>query len=375
MKILINLSIIHSGGGLQVALSLIDELKKIEGNRYYFLVSENIFAQLSSDYPITFKFYLIDPSPSKIIKGYKSRRKLKQIESKIKPDIVFTLFGPAYHSFLAPHLCGFALAQHLYKESPYFLIIPFKEEALLKIRELGKMHSFKKHCDYWLTETVDVADRLSESLKVSRDKVFTVNNVYNGIFDEPEKWKENELKKEGNQFRLITISSFHTHKNLLIIPAVIDYLKDNYPDLEFAFVLTIDADKFPDLTENQKKHIHFLGRVDIEECPSLYEQSDALFMPTLLECFTVSYLEAMKMQKVILTSDLPFAHDICQDAAEYFQPLDPKDVGEKIVKVAINKARQQELIEKGTDRLQEFGTAEDRARKYLEIMEKIVAEN
>src|SRR5690606_16035288 len=134
-------------------------------------------------------------------------------------------------------------------------IVPFKEKTMLKIREVVKIRSFKKDCDYWVTETKDVASRLSEKLNVDKDRVFTVNNVYNGIFDQSEKWaNERDELKQAKGFKLISISSFHIHKNLLIIPQVIDYINASYPDFEFTFILTFDEDKFPDLSEIQKQH-------------------------------------------------------------------------------------------------------------------------
>jgi hypothetical protein len=80
----------------------------------------------------------------------------------------------------------------------------------------------------------------------------------------------------------------------------------------------------------------------------------------------------MKMNKPILTSDLSFAHDICGEAAEYFNPCDPEDIVTKIVDLAKNNDRQKELIIKGKERLMFFETAETRAKKYLEICETII---
>ena len=68
----------------------------------------------------------------------------------------------------------------------------------------------------------------------------------------------------------------------------------------------------------------------VENCPKLYNQADAMFLPTLLETFSASYPEAMKMERPILTSDLDFAKDICGDAALYFNPLDSYDIANKI---------------------------------------------
>lgn len=237
---------------------------------------------------------------------------------------------------------------------------------------LFKFFSLEKHADYYVTETEDASTRLAKKLKIERGKVFTVNNAYHGIYNTPDKWL-NVSKKVTNAsgFKLITISAFYPHKNLAIIPQVIDYINANYPDFEFTFILTFDESKFPKLSEDQKRHLLFLGKVNIEECPPLYQQADALFMPTLLECFTVSYLEAMKMKIPILTSDLPFAYDICQDAALYFEPLNPKSVGESIFKLAKDENLRHTLIKNGSNQLKRFGTATDRAKSYISILEKI----
>ncbi len=83
----------------------------------------------------------------------------------------------------------------------------------------------------------------------------------------------------------------------------------------------------------------------------------------------------MKMKKPILTSDLSFAHDICGDAAEYFNPLNPEDIANKIINLANDKNRQNELIKKGERRLLDFETPKSRAEKYLAICNQIVKEN
>src|SRR5690606_5173583 len=94
-------------------------------------------------------------------------------------------------------------------------------------------------------------------------------------------------------------------------------------------------------------YIVYLGKVSIYQCPSLYQQSDYLFLPTLLECFSASYAEAMKMKNIILTSDLDFAKGICGDAAVYFNPLDEIDIVNRILEIDRNEERQLQLINNG----------------------------
>lgn len=374
MNILINLLVIRAGGGLQVAHSLIHELKKIPNHKYNLLISQNILPLVDLEsFPDNFSFYLIDSSPSSLKKGMGSKRLIKRIERVSKPDVVFTLFGPSYWKPNSPHLCGYALPHFIYEESPFFKLISWKERIKWKVRGFLKFLLFKRDSNFFVTETEDAAKRLSKKLKISRDQVFTVHNAYNSIFDQPTEWNNVSERINGRAegFKLITISSSNLHKNLNIIPVVIDYLTTEYPDFRFTFILSVEKNVFKNLSENHSEHMLFLGKVSIKDCPDLYKQSDALFMPTLLECFTVSYLEAMKMNKPILTSNLPFARDICQNAASYFDPMRPEDIGEKIIDLAKNKELQNKLIQQGTERLRDFGTAADRAQSYLNILEKI----
>lgn len=376
MKIFINLSVIQVGGGLQVAQSFLNELVDIYENEYYVAISPSVEEILKDiSFPSNFILKTIAPSPSNIISGRKTRRLIKCLERSFHPDIVFTLFGPSYWPPKSVHLCGYALAQHIYSESPYFDTISKKNRIILHLKGRMKLFFFRQQCDFWVAETEDIASRLSEKLGVPRDRVFTVSNTYNGIFDNPQQWKPLPLSLKIRQgFKLITISSFYPHKNLSVIPVVIDHIRSIYPNFDFTFVLTIDASLFPHLTREQRKHILFLGKVKIEECPLLYKFADALFMPTLLECFTASYVEAMKMGTPILTSDLPFARDICQNAAVYFNPLRPEDMADKIVTLAHNRELMDALVENGSNRLGYFGTPKDRAERYLNILKKITSE-
>ncbi len=97
-----------------------------------------------------------------------------------------------------------------------------------------------------------------------------------------------------------------------------------------------------------------------------------MLLPTLLELFTASYPEAMRMKRPILTSNYDFATSICGDAAEYFDPLSPLDIADSILRVSKNPDRYNELVSKGTQRLTTIGTATERAEQYIEICKQLV---
>ena len=77
------------------------------------------------------------------------------------------------------------------------------------------------------------------------------------------------------------------------------------------------------------------------------------------------------MNRPILTSDLPFAHDICKEAALYFDPLSPQDIGDVIFRLANDKDLFKKFVHKGQERLNMFGTAYDRAESFIKILKQI----
>ena len=79
------------------------------------------------------------------------------------------------------------------------------------------------------------------------------------------------------------------------------------------------------------------------------------------------------MRKPIITSDLDFAHDICGEAARYFNPDDNRTGAEAIVQVALNGELRERLEKAGEERLAEFGTAQERFRMYMELIEDMVS--
>jgi glycosyltransferase involved in cell wall biosynthesis len=68
--------------------------------------------------------------------------------------------------------------------------------------------------------------------------------------------------------------------------------------------------------------VHFIGRVGQRQVGELYEACDAMVFPSLCESFGFPLLEAMAHGLPVLASDIPVNHEICGDAAVYFEPGD-----------------------------------------------------
>jgi glycosyltransferase involved in cell wall biosynthesis len=371
MRILINTSTLRFGGAVQGALSFINECKFFPEHEYHVIVGRGVHKSLKRKYfPNNFHFYNFDNGPVSIWKIPHISRILSNFEKQILPDCVVTTSGPSYWHSNAPQLMGFNLGLYIYPESPFMELMSFYRKSRWFFKRKLHFYFFKRDAAAYFVQTEDVNRRISNEFHTN--KVFTVSNTHNSFFlNPPENTKKLGLRKNG-EIRILTITAYYRHKNLEIIPGLIkELVKRGYKNVRF--VLTIDQGNYDRIF--QKEHLNevvTIGSVKPEECPSLYQECDFMFLPTLAECFSASYPEAMVMKKPIITTDLDFAHDICGDAALYFEPMNHIAAADVIEKLINDEQLQLTLKENGQKRLTHFNTAQERARQILKICKDLV---
>jgi glycosyltransferase involved in cell wall biosynthesis len=74
--------------------------------------------------------------------------------------------------------------------------------------------------------------------------------------------------------------------------------------------------------------VESLGRVTHDELASLYRRASALVFPSLYEGFGMPVLEALACGCPVACTDLPALREVADDAAEYFDPLEPETIAE-----------------------------------------------
>jgi glycosyltransferase involved in cell wall biosynthesis len=374
VRLVINCSDIKATGATQVSISFINECIRHTGNEYFVFASSTIARQLEIDkFPSNFHFYIFDYKPFFNKMGLKSWRKLIELEKIIRPDCVFSVFGPSVWKPSAPHLMGYAYPYYVYPESPFFSIISAKRRFKIKLHKAFHKYYLERNGEHYVCETEDVSRRLPGFIRCKTGNIYTVTNSYNHFFRGVTSSGDKMLPlKADGEFRFVTLSSFADHKNLIILDKVIPLLLEKYPGIYCSFVLTIDETLFQQsFSKIARSRIINLGRIRAADCPKVYDECDAMFLPTLMECFSASYAESMKMGKPVLTSDLAFAHTVCQDAAVYFNPMDPDEIAFKIYSLVTDPILQKKMVLNGHYRLAAFDTPETRAFKYLEFCKQI----
>lgn len=371
--IIVNMSNIVHGGGLQVAISICEEMTTDDSNQLHIIINETIATRVkpllaTKNIPFTV-IQKFRHSPLSLIHYIKT---LNAIEKKLKPSAVFTLFGPSLWRPKVPHVTGYAIPHYIYPDSPFFDQTTMREKIRSLFREWFVIRLLKRNSDMFIVETDDVKRRLCKKLKTDPDKIFVVTNTYANVFNVPVTSTVTRIRN-ADEIIFLTVSMNYPHKNLKVIPLVVSELKKLNPNLKFKFVLTtrsfLNINNFE--SSHLLEHINFIGPVELNDCPALYSECNFVFLPTLLECFSASYIEAMKMGKPILTSNISSAKAVCGDAAAYFDPLSPKNIAACINDLIQNTERQKELIQNGNRRLPVFESATTRKLKYINIMKGI----
>jgi glycosyltransferase involved in cell wall biosynthesis len=165
------------------------------------------------------------------------------------------------------------------------------------------------------------------------------------------------LKPWIDHFRLFYLARYYPHKNL---EALVDVFRRYRASLKnVVAVITISEDHHPGATRLLRavskyrldQQIINVGPLDQSELGAYFQNCHALVMPTLLESFSETYLEAMHFGLPILTSDQDFARAVCGDAALYFDPWNPASIRDAIVQIRNDRRLAEALARRGRDRL------------------------
>ncbi len=170
------------------------------------------------------------------------------------------------------------------------------------------------------------------------------------------------------------VSSLAYHKNIeRLLQSWVKVIK-HYPEwflviagkptahLEYMKVF----DQFPHL----RSKVLFLGSVDNQSLPHLYQRAYGSILPSLYEGFGLTPLEAMAAGCPTLVSNVASFPEICEDASLYVDPFDPEDIAAKIGFLIQNPSERKMLIEKGLKRHSVFSW-EKSANQHIELMDSL----
>ena len=377
MKILFNCTTNVVGGGVKNSAIFIKYARNYETIDWLFAVSIAVKDILDRWGICDERIHLFTSSPAK---NRIARKDLLEIVKQRQVKLVFTMAGPAYINFKIPHVMGVS--------NPYITHAGFQDfirgKGLVDIFKMmlhvGYQTYYARRADYWVFQTDVARETFSKRVLVNCDKSSVIAN---SIGDEFGKYFNSKPIHNISQDKTIIIfcpAADYPHKAVHLVPQIAYELKklsDLSYDFKFIFTLRPDSDLWKMIASDTqrfglKNQLENIGPYNYVDAISLFAAADIVFVPSLLETFSASYLEAFASKRTLIVSDKKFAHDICQNAALYINPVNAKETASVINNLICNYELQKKLIENGQAMLERFGTQRARVNKIVSLLQNFV---
>jgi glycosyltransferase involved in cell wall biosynthesis len=357
---------LNDGGSLQIATSFISDLATnhvYKCSRIHLCISNALHENLMSLNIDLSHFASILKLDFNLKNSLIIRKYLNQFE------VIFTIMGPAYLFFLgnSKHICGFAQPWICYRQFSMDVKISYFKRRALYVKFFIQKWFFEK-ADLLVVESSAVRTSLLDNCGF-KSEVSIVSNCVAETFRQNNTLlaKKKYLNGNAETINFGFIGKAYKHKNIDVLKPVFDILIDKY-ELNLHLFVTFSDEELRLAGLQDCSWVTNLGTIRSDDLVDFYSKIDFLIFPTLLECFSVSPLEAMSQFVVVFASDRPFIRDSCLDHAIYIDPLNVEKMALKIFENIKNKELLRNRAKAAHNYSLERG-GNDRTKAYLNLLE------
>lgn len=179
-----------------------------------------------------------------------------------------------------------------------------------------------------LTVSNATKDEIIQHLHIASEKVVVAYNGVEQIF------LENKKQKPLFPFPyFLYVGNAYPHKN---VETLLDACRQVLQKKDMKLVLVGKEDFFYKKIKQKihrriiDKHTVFISDASDENVLSLYQHATALILPSFMEGFGLSAIEAMATGCPVIASDIPSLREVCKTSAIYFQSTDANELSEKL---------------------------------------------
>ena len=351
-----------TGGAFQVVLNFVRQTKLTpNGIRWGYFLSEDVYQVIKDEFVESDLVFVFPTQPDFKHTYYSVKKKLNRLEDEIKPDLIYTIKAPSYFRFRTKEVLRFTNPWVTHPNKFAWRVRTLRQRVEMSAYIILQKLLIKR-AKWFVTQTEQAKTGLLSITHLPQDHVAVIPNVLPASYSNVSR-KRVEVG-DGN-WHVISVSAPIIHKNLDIIPSVLDVLVNKYGINRIRFHLTLPEDSYVYKTiklELDKlglaSYIINHGRCTQAELAELYRQSDLAFLPTLLEVFSVSSLEAMFFHLPIVTTDFDFNREVDGDAALYYIPTNSSHAADCIMRVLEDEDLRMRLVSAGDRRLCQFADYE-----------------
>jgi glycosyltransferase involved in cell wall biosynthesis len=374
MKILFNCTTNVVGGGVKNSAIFIKYAIEDFRFEWGFAISSQVKEILDRWGIDTSNMELFIKSPAK---NYSQRKRLLEYSNNNNFNIVFTMAGPAYVKFDIKHVMGMSNPYITHTDYAGLSVGKSLLQTLKSFALLTYQGWFARKADYWIFQTNESRNGFCKRLFVSKDKTKVITNSIGQEFLEQTMNSEFNVIDKSKKIKFFCPAAAYKHKALHLIPALAKEMK-GMCNFEFEFILTIDPNseywrdiKSMVLLLEIENTIRTIGAFNYADSASLYQSSDLIFVPSLLETFSASYLEAFAVKKPLIVADKGFAKDVCKEAAVYINPFDAYESAKQIVELVNSSTVQEKLVKNGSNVIKLYGDQKSRFDEIVSYLQSV----
>ncbi len=376
MNIILNFIPLKSGGGTQVGLDFLSQINKFGSKHNWYVVTTK--NTVFTEYRYSDNLHLAKVIPDNILYRILFENLFcKLLINKLNASVVYTQFGPMWPGSQAINISGCAYSNLMYPELNFWEKLPYLARIKSKIIDRLRLHRMLLS-DITIFETKDIEKRAITLFSLDPSRVFHVSPSTSSTFIDQHVSTESicRIKQIPNGFRVLLLSNYRVQKNIDSLPHIAHQLIHNYHIKNVIFIITLkNNDKrlhhILQLAESlHVSHcIYNIGPFPYRECTPLYNACDAVILPSLLESFSNTIIEAWHMQKPLLISDLEWARSICENGAVYFTYEDYDHCALQISKLITNNELYYNTVQNANLIIKKYSTPKTRFLSYLKIIE------
>lgn len=284
----------------------------------------------------------------------KIKNQYTKIEKVLKSDNINLIYFP-YPSAISLSIINIPYIFTLY-DLAHLRNLEFPEvysNRTFEIRENLYINSLKK------AQKVIVASKFEKKLatekyKLDESRVIVLKYLPN--FKEIKNLEYLDIKKKYNLKKdyIFYPAQFWPHKNHIYILKAVKILRQNYNTSIDVIFSGSDKGNLQYILKSAKlldieDLIHYIGFVENNEIPFLYNQSLSLVMPTYLGPSNIPPLEAFAYKTPVCYPDFLFNREEFNDAAIYINLKNPNSLAETLFKIKNNNKLRDEKIKNGIE--------------------------
>ncbi|TWU18993.1 glycosyltransferase [Allorhodopirellula heiligendammensis] len=285
---------------------------------------------------------------------------LRRIVRSVQPDVIWSINMGPYCDLGIPHVMTMNNAYQVTSLDD-LEAHPSGSLHLKMIR--GFFRQSLKHTSTVIVQTETIANCLRDVIGY-RGRVSVVSKAveadddagFQPLLDSQRKLIDNGLIP--NAITFLYVSDSKPHKNHQVLFDAVGILQSKGVPARLAVtldretVIEIGGDRSEKLIDDG--HILPFGWVDKAQVKPLYDACDACVMPSRLESQSSAHLEAMKWQKPQVTIDLPYAREMCRDAAVYADGDSPEQWASQMQELMLSSELRDRLTQAGLKEIKRY---------------------